>query len=147
MDKFINGRAYEFIDEKSIKAFSKFPINRKIAEKILELGGKFIAASINAATNPFSMHAVIINGKIVDFDSRLDLEGCKFVIMDHEAEYFKEVEDSEVPMKQPNVSYSYNEIKETLETALEDDAFFSAVKMLSAADAAHVLSLKFGANA
>lgn len=147
MDKFINGRAYEFIDEESIETFSKFPTNRKIAEKILELGGKFIAMKLNELLEPASMHGILINGQIVDFDSRLDQEGCKFVIMDHEAKYFKEVEDSEVPMKKPNVSYSYNEIKETLTTALEDDAFFSAVKMLSAADAAHVLSLKFGANA
>lgn len=66
-----------------------------------------------------------------------------------ESKFFEEVVDDEVPLKQPNVPYSYSEteIKETIKVALEDDAFFAAVKMLSAADAAHVLSLKFGNHA
>lgn len=108
----------------------------------------FIADYIESLGNRFQVYADDSNSVVILGGDAPD-NSVKRKLRQWEAKFFEEVVDDEVPLKQPNVPYSYSEteIKETIKVALEDDAFFAAVKMLSAADAAHVLSLKFGNHA
>lgn len=136
MEKFENGKFYRLVDREGFIHETKEAarVQTKIADYIESLGNKF-----EVRISDYHPFVKILSGGAESSSIERELR-------QHEAEYFEEVVDDEVPLKQPNVPYSYNEteIKETIKVALEDDAFFSAIKMLSAADAAHVLSLKFG---
>lgn len=136
MEKFEKNKTYRLVDSEGFihKSAQCTRVQIDIANYIESIGNKF---QVDASNNhPF---VKILGGNASAYSVKRELRQS-------EAKYFEEVVDDEVPLKQPNVPYSYNEteIKETIKVALEDDAFFSAIKMLSAADAAHVLSLKFG---
>lgn len=135
MEKFENGKFYRLVDREGfiVNGASYVEDQVQIADYIESLGNKF---QVEAGHRSFVR---IFCGNAAENSVERELRQC-------ESRFFEEVVDDEVPLKQPNVPYAYNEteIKETIKVALEDDAFFSAIKMLSAADAAHVLSLKFG---
>lgn len=136
---FVEGRFYRLVDSKGFieNLGCNADLNTEIVEFIMSLGNKF---KVQLIASPG--RAKILGGDIGQVSSY----SMKRELRQSEAKYFEEVIDDEVPLKEPNVPYSYSEveIKDTLKVALADDAFFAAVKMLSAADAAHVLSLKFG---
>lgn len=139
MEKFENNKTYRLVDREGFiyKSSQPIQVQTEIADYIESIGNKFQVEAGNH--HPF---VKILGGNASEYSIKRELR-------QREAEFFEEVVDDEVPLKHPNVPYSYSEteIKETIKVALEDDAFFSAIKMLSAADAAHVLSLKFGNHA
>lgn len=138
MQRFEKNKFYRLVDREGFIERGAAGIEEQtlIADYIKHLGNRFQVDADN------SNHVLILGGLAA-------ADSVKRKLRQWEAKFFEEVVDDEVPLKQPNVPYSYSEteIKETIKVALEDDAFFAAVKMLSAADAAHVLSLKFGNHA
>lgn len=136
---FVEGMFYRLVDSKGFinNLACNAPLNTDIVDFIMSFGNKF-QVRISQAEGSIK----ILGGEI----GLVSMQSMVRELNQHEAKYFEEIVDDEVPLKEPNVPYSYSEveIKDTLKVALEDDAFFAAVKMLSASDAAHVLSLKFG---
>lgn len=135
MEKFEKNKTYRLVDREGFiyKSSQPIEVQTEIADYIESIGNKFQVDADNH--HPF---VKILGGNAAEYSLKRELRQS-------EAPHFEEAIDEEVPLKQPNVPYSYNEteIKETIKVALEDDAFFAAFKLLSAADAAHVLSLKF----
>ncbi len=135
MQKFEKNKTYRIVDRRGFVEIGAAASSDqlRILDYIDSLGNKF---QVDAGDDhPF---VTILGGT-----ARMD--AIDRALRQSEAKFFEEVIDDEAPLKQPNVPYSYNEseIKETIKVALEDDAFFEAIKLLSAAEAAHVLSLKF----
>lgn len=105
--------------------------NKTIAEFIKSLGNKFSVS-------------YRYGGFYINEGDRYSRDAAHRILDKHERVFFEEIVD-EVPLEQPNapITYSKTEIKETLETAFEDEAFFEAFKLLPATEAARILSLKF----
>ncbi|AWD90445.1 hypothetical protein KNT87_gp006 [Erwinia phage Cronus] len=131
METFIPGKFYRLVDRQGFINTANYITNREIAAFIEKLGNRF---SVVASSGSFRIQ----EGSISKYS-------VLRVLNEGEREFFEEIVDDEVPLKQPNVPYAYTEteIKDTLKVAFEDDAFVAALKLLTAADAAHVLSLKF----
>lgn len=131
MKTFISGKFYRLVDRQGFIAGVNQYTNSEIADFIEKLGNKF---SVVASSGSFRIQ-----------EGSISKHSVLRVLNGGEREFFEEIVDDEVPLKQPNVPYAYTEaeIKDTLNVAFEDDAFYAALKLLTASDAAHVLSLKF----
>lgn len=134
--KFVSGVFYRLVDEQGFinHTHNNKGANTQVVELIYSLGNKFTVSDKN------SMFPIIQGGNYEKWPENSMARD----IRNNEAKYFEEVPEDEVPQKLPNVPYVYTEenVKKAVEQIFEDDAFFTAFKLLSAADAAHILNLK-----
>lgn len=133
---------YRLVDEDGFtnpQISSNSCTNKTIVEFIKSLGNKF---SVSYRYGSF----------YINEGDRYHRDSCYRILDRHEHVFFEEIVDDETPLEQPNapleqpdapITYSKTEIKETLETAFGDEAFFEALKLLPATEAARILSLKF----
>lgn len=131
------GILYEFADREGF--INRDSANKKIADVIDCLGGKF---KIFLVYEGIEANILNHNGSVIENTP----DGGVCWIDHREFEFFQPVVDSEVPLKQPTVTYVYDEkkVEEGLKQILEenDHELFDDLFYMSAPDAAKVLSEK-----
>lgn len=135
------GILYEFADREGF--ISGHHSNENIAELIDFLGGKF------KVTKAITDDVFILDNEgneIQHWSFKGVINLSSTMIYRNEFKYFQPVVDSEIPLKQPNVTYVYDEkkVEEGLKQILEenDHELFDDLFYMSAPDAAKVLSEK-----